>query len=530
MKSSIAYSRNALLDQLLNLVDSRYGSGDQQDFSKYQADPVKFGEKVLGEKFTVEVEKLMESVRDNPITVAKSANAVGKTHAAARAAVWFYKCFPNSQVYTAAAPPEGNLKKILWSEIGHLVESHPDIFKNDKQMVLEVSRSAKSFLVGVTIPTSGTETQREAKFSGKHAPYLLFLVDEGDAVPDEVYKGIESCISGGHVRVLIMFNPRAEGGAVHRLERDHKANIVHLSALNHPNVTSGEDKIPGAVTRETTVRRINEWCRPLAEDEIPGADTFELPEYLEGTVASSHAGDPYPALKPGHYKIETPEFYYMVLGEYPAAGANKLINREWIQQARENWDLYVAENGAVPLPGVRALMGLDVAEMGDDSNVGCFRYGSFVDKLVTWGGMDTIAGGDRALLEYESRDVSRINIDGHGVGAGVAPYLRRQGAPAVSVKVASKATQSTEIGEFQILRDQLWWACREWLRTDPGAMLPPDELLVEELSCPTYEVENSKIRVMKKATMRELLKRSPDRADALCLTFDQSGFFAGCDI
>ena len=91
----------------------------------------------------------------------------------------------------------------------------------------------------------------------------------------------------------------------------------------------------------------------------------------------------------------------MVLGEYPAAGANKLINREWIQQARERWDLYVSENGAVPLPGVRAIMGLDVAEMGDDSNVGCFRYGSFVDKLVTWGGLDTIAGGDRALIEYE---------------------------------------------------------------------------------------------------------------------------------
>jgi hypothetical protein len=35
---------------------------------------------------------------------------------------------------------------------------------------------------------------------------------------------------------------------------------------------------------------------------------------------------------------------------------------------------------------------------------------------------------------------------------------------------------------------------------------------------------------MKKDTMRELLKRSPDRADALCLTFATGGFFEGCNL
>ena len=61
-------------------------------------------------------------------------------------------------------------------------------------------------------------------------------------------------------------------------------------------------------------------------------------------------------------------------------------------------------------------------------------------------------------------------------------------------------------------------------------MLPPDEMLVEELATPTYEVTNGKVRVMKKDVMRDLLKRSPDRADGLCLTFARGGFFAGCDL
>ena len=191
----------------------------------YQQDPVGFGEKILGETYTEEIRRLMESVRDHPSTIAKSANAVGKTHGAARVAIWFYKCFPSSQVYTAAAPPESNLKKLLWGEIGAICEKHPKLFEPDIITTLHVQRSAQSFLTGVTIPSSGTATQREAKFSGKHAPHLLFILDEGDAIPDEVYRGIESCMSGGHARLLIMFNPRAELGEAYRMERDGRASV-----------------------------------------------------------------------------------------------------------------------------------------------------------------------------------------------------------------------------------------------------------------------------------------------------------------
>jgi hypothetical protein len=61
-------------------------------------------------------------------------------------------------------------------------------------------------------------------------------------------------------------------------------------------------------------------------------------------------------------------------------------------------------------------------------------------------------------------------------------------------------------------------------------MLPADEMLIEELACPTYEIRNGKIFVMPKDTMRELLKRSPDRADSLCLTFYSDWLFNGYDL
>lgn len=93
--------------------------------------------------------------------------------------------------------------------------------------------------------------------------------------------------------------------------------------------------------RETTVRRINEWCRQLAENEKPGADCFKLPGSLEGVIASACSGIEFAPLRPGWYRIMDPAFSYMVLGEYPAQGTNQLISKEWIDAARSRWDEYV---------------------------------------------------------------------------------------------------------------------------------------------------------------------------------------------
>jgi hypothetical protein len=491
------------------------------DHKKYQKDPVGFGEQVLGEAYTDDVKLMMESVRDNVITIAKSSNATGKSHGAARVAVWFYKSFPGAQVYTAAAPPEDNLRRILWGEIGSIVQRHPELFEDDKKTDLELKRSSLEFLAGVRIPSSGTPAEREGKFSGKHAPYILFIVDEGDACPDEVYKGIESCMTGGQiVRLLVMFNPRAASGAPYIMERDGLANVVPLSAFRHPNVVTGNEIIPGAVNRETTVRRINQWTRPMKIGDTASPESiFELPRYLEGCVGISQSGAEYPPLVDGRYVIKNPAFSYMVLGRYPAQGDNQLISREWIAMARGRWDYHVERFGEDP-PDALPIMGVDVADKGMDHNVIAVRYGGYLCRFETWQGIDIISTGDRVATEYHRRRCVSAYIDATGVGAGVAPYMRRLNCiGAYGVMVANRPTEESELGQFAQMRDQLWWACREWLRTDPYAAIPPDEQLIEELTTPTYEIKNGKIKIMSRDDIKSLIQRSPDRASALCMTF-----------
>jgi hypothetical protein len=51
-------------------------------------------------------------------------------------------------------------------------------------------------------------------------------------------------------------------------------------------------------------------------------------------------------------------------------------------------------------------------------------------------------------------------------------------------------------------------------------MLPPEPMLIEELLTPTYRIDDrGKLHLMSKDDMRSKLKRSPNYADALILTF-----------
>lgn len=299
---------------------------EHTDFSIYQDNPGRFGTEIFGEFYTDDQIRVAEAVRDNPIVIAESANAVGKTHMAARIALWWYKCFPGAQVYTAAAPPLENLVRLLWGEIGGILAKHESVFRTDTINHLHIARGPQEFVTGVAIPAAGTPAQREAKFSGKHAPYLLFILDEADAIPPEVFAGIESCLSGGTGRLLCMYNPRSNEGPIQAM-KERGVVALRLSAFDHPNVLTGEDVIPGAVTRNKTLHRIHKWTVPTTMEGVRGVGRFQVPEFLTGIESTDEeTGLTLPPLELGERIIIEPEFSYMVLGTYPGLSKGAIFD------------------------------------------------------------------------------------------------------------------------------------------------------------------------------------------------------------
>lgn len=519
MRQHAITSFNESLADALQGIDA--GAGGRTDYSKYQDDPVGFIQNVLGDELTVDAKRLAKAFLKHEVVLARSGNAVGKTHLAARLALWAYKAYDNVKIFCAAAPPEDNLRNLLWAELTGCIDRNPAIFGDDKERDLHVYRDKENFITGVRIPNSASEKEREERFRGKHAPVLIFVLDEAGAIPREVYRGIESCMSGGTmVRLLCLFNPSQPIGPVYEMERARQGVIIELSALSHVNVMTGKNVIPGAVTRDATVRRINRWTRPvISGEEDDERDVFTVPDFLVGETAYRRDGTLFEPLPAGKRKITDNQFYYMILAQYPPTADERLIQDEWIDKARERWDGYVALYGETP-PGIQPIMGQDVAEGGGDFNVAYLRYGGFVSRPKRWKGLDPLQSGEYGAMHAKRNGASIVYVDGTGLGAGIAPIIKRANVRAVSVKVSSSPTIKTERGEFFQMRDQLYWSLREWLRGDPQAMLPPEERLLEELRVPTFgPTKQGKIYVTEKKEMRSALGRSPDDMEALALTF-----------
>jgi len=171
--------------------------------------------------------------------------------------------------------------------------------------------------------------------------------------------------------------------------------------------------------------------------------------------------------------------------------------------------------------------GLDVARFGDDSTCLVKRRGPLMlEQAKEWKKLDLMQTVGRVVNEYRNTPLewkpSHICIDVIGLGAGVVDRMREMGLPARAVNVGE--SPATDDGRYMRLRDELWFKGREWFNS--GAVcIPDDPELVAELVGPKYKIESTgKIKVESKDDMKKRGIKSPNRADALLLTFAVSDF------
>jgi hypothetical protein len=109
----------------------------------------------------------------------------------------------------------------------------------------------------------------------------------------------------------------------------------------------------------------------------------------------------------------------------------------------------------------------------------------------------------------------QIMVDVIGIGSGVFDRLKELNFPVTGVNVVGRASDSEE---YARLRDELWGKVKDALQE--GLSLPDDEELAGQLSAPKYKFDSAgRIVIEKKEDMKKRGIDSPDRGDALCLTF-----------
>ncbi len=237
-------------------------------------------------------------------------------------------------------------------------------------------------------------------------------------------------------------------------------------------------------------------------------------------MESSRVTEDYIKSQERTYGRDSREFKVRVLGDFPESGENAVIPRSYVESAQGR-DIQSPSRGIV--------WGLDPGRGGDPSGF--------------------ISRGDKELLEIEEYRLddsmrlvgnikhrwdttpsrfrpAAIYVDSIGLGGPIADRLSELDLPVVPVNVSEVAAMTDR---YVRLRDELWYKCRHWFETmDVTMPTRYDHPLVEKLTHELVSVEsemmsNGKLQVESKEKMKRRGLKSPNLADALCITFAEEG-------
>ncbi len=330
-------------------------------FETWRNDWNKFIREALGVNLDKEQQEIVTAVQHNKLVSVRSGTARGKDFVAACIAVCFLYLTPrwdkkgelvqNTKV-ALTAPTDRQVKNIMMPEISRL-------FNRAKRRGFTLpgrlnaydirTDNEEWFLTGF----KADEHNHEA-WSGFHAVNTMFVVTEATGIMDDTYTAIEGNLQGNS-RLLLVFNPNTTVGYAARSQKSSRWEHFCLNSLTAPNVLEKKVIIPGQVDYEWVIDKVEHWCEPITEEEVKLSENdffFDERWYRPSDL-----------------------FRKKVLGEFPKVDEDILIPPLWIELARQRWEEHKLTNRN------NAIVGIDVAGMGRDCTVECYRYDNYVDPF-----------------------------------------------------------------------------------------------------------------------------------------------------
>lgn len=315
----------------------------------------------------------------------------------------------------------------------------------------------------------GLSTDEPDNFSGFHAAHLLVIVDEASGVGDEIYEAIDGVMAGGNAKLLMIGNPTRLTGYFAKAFKDPDVQKMHISGFDTPNVAAGEVIVPG-----------------LMKPEYPGQ--------MERKYGKNS----------DIYRIK-------VEGKFGKKETDTLISVDQVEAAIQR----------EVKPEGKKRMAVDVARFGDDKSIILVRQGHKVRILeeIAYGDTMELAGKIKHWAKVEEIPAEEIDVDVVGVGGGVVDRLHEQGFDVNGVNVGSDPIlpdDTTEKDLYLNLRAQAYWIVREEIdKLD----LPNDDELYEIANIKYKINSRGLIQIESKDDMKKRGVQSPDKADALMLSY-----------
>ena len=400
----------------------------------------------------------------------------GKTAKAAVCIGWSI-LFRYPQVSVATAPTKGQLEGALMREVIKWIRELPEAL----QAMIEVKarsihlRSSPD-MSKFEIRTARAESPEALQGIHEDAGWVHLWVDEASGVHEKIFESAGGSMSGHNCQTVMLSNPTRTSGFFYRSQNQDKESWFTI--------------------------------------QVGWKDSSRVSDLFEQEMAMRYGKDS------NAYRVR-------VLGLFPLSDMDTIIPFEFIEGA-QNRDIVVP-------PNLTEVWGLDVARYGGDLNVLVRRNNiAVLDDIEVWDKQDLMYTVNRVHNKWNAtaphERPTEILVDVIGLGAGVVDRLIELGLPTRGVNVGEGAS-STE--KYTNLRTELWFDVREWLMKK-DRRLPvcdincgcadrrecPKSKLGAELGLLKYEYTASgKIKAESKDNVKKRGFKSPNIADAVCLTF-----------
>jgi len=198
--------------------------------------------------------------------------------------------------------------------------------------------------------------------------------------------------------------------------------------------------------------------------------------------------------------------------DFQASCDNALITLDVLYKARGK---HISEEDYKLAP---LIFGVDVARFGGDACVIQPRKGLAAMPYQRIVGIDNMTFASLLHRRIVEERPDAVFVDA-GRGEGVIDRLRQLNSPSAIIEVPfSGKAHEGGVNGYSNRRAEMWDNLRKWLQE--GGAIPNDPELIKELAAVTYTYDaQGRLKLETKETIRERVGFSPDRADALALTF-----------
>ena len=403
----------------------------------------------------------------------------GKSATIAWCALWFISmCYDDGEAPIGACVSESwdMLQDTLWKEINKWHRMSPFL---ESQFVWTKHRYyCKDFqetwyLTAKTYSKTANDEERGRTLSGLHSQNIAYFIDESGGMSVSVLKGAEqgltNCTFG---KIVTAGNPTSHTGLLYyAVEEDFENwHVICISGDPDDPLRSPRINIDDARRMIDKYGREDSWVMAYILGKFPKAaiDTLLTPDEVRAAINRGKDS----ALNAGIY--------------------NKSQKRLGIDVA-----LYGDDKTVIfPRQGLRAFKPVVLRDTASDGQAPSMIAGRACQAKAKWG----------SEMEF-------VDCTG-GYGDGVVNYMLDNNADPIRVVFSSKA------GKDHIYfnkRTEMYLELRDWIRG--GGILPDDPDLIKELSAHTYTFKGGKMALEEKDKVKDKIKRSPDKADALALTF-----------